>query len=224
MSPPDEHLPPGPPALPARRPPWEIHPALTEDRLRACALLLAHARRDAVRLAAYDMGDDSWSVGCRAYAFGRQRLRRAAERGTYNWLTVLDESHHFVFLIEDVPVRFYRGSADEPTTRTLRRQAVEAQQLTLALGEEQAEGLVFRFALEASAAAGVERVVFLALRGEEGQVECFWPLALEAPSTDHPHREMTQLRLLDDDVQAPTLSRAPRRSSRPSHGRVAAID
>ena len=81
------------------------------------------------------MGDDSWSVSCRAYAFGRQRLRRAAERGTYNWLTMLDESHHIVFLIEDVPVRFYRGSADEPTTRTLRRQAVEAQQLTLALGE-----------------------------------------------------------------------------------------
>ena len=125
---------------------------------------------------------------------------------------MLDESHHFVFLIEDLPVRFYRGSADEPTTRTLRRQALEAQQLTLAIGEEKAEGLVFRFALEASAAAGVERVVFLAWRGEEGQVECFGPLSLEASSTDHPHREMTQLRLLDDDAQAPTLSRAPRRS------------
>ena len=84
--------------------------------------------------------------------------------------------------------------------------------------------MVFRFALEASAAAGVERVVFLALRGEEGQVECFWPLSLEAPSTDHPHREMTQLRLLDDDNQAPTLSRAPRKSSRLSFGRVEAID
>ena len=79
---------------------------------------------------------DNWSFGCRAYAFGRQRQRRAAERGTYNWLTVLDESDRFVFLNEDVPVRFYRGSADEPTNRTLRRQAVEAQQLALALGEE----------------------------------------------------------------------------------------
>ena len=200
MSPPDEQQPPAalPAPLPSRRCPWDIHPALTEDRLRACALLLAHARRDAVRLAAYDMGDDSWSVGCRAYAFGRQRLRRAAERGTYNWLTVLDESHHFVFLIEDVPIRFYRGSADEPTSRTLRRQAVEAQQLTLALGEEQADGLVFRFALEASAAAGVERVVFLALRGDEGQVECFWPVPLLIPPTGQVGPEPTQLRLLGD--------------------------
>ena len=39
--------------------PWELHPALMEDRLRFCARLLANARRDAVALAAYDMGDDS---------------------------------------------------------------------------------------------------------------------------------------------------------------------
>ena len=80
------------------------------------------------------MRDDSWSVGYRAYAFGRKRLRRAAERNTYNWLTVVDESHHFVFLIENVPLRFYCVSADEPTARTLRRQTVEARQLALALG------------------------------------------------------------------------------------------
>lgn len=32
-------------------------------------------------MASPEMGDDSWSIGCRAYAFGRQRLQRAAERG-----------------------------------------------------------------------------------------------------------------------------------------------
>ena len=78
MSPPDEPRPSStlPALLQSCRQPWDIHPALTEDRLRACVLLLAHARRDAVRLAIYDMDDDSWSVRCRAYAFGRQRLRR----------------------------------------------------------------------------------------------------------------------------------------------------
>ena len=114
--------------------------------------------------------------------------------GTYNWLTVLDESHHFVFLIEDVPVRFYRSSADEPTSHTLRRQAVEAQQLALAFGEERAEALVFRLALEASAATGVERVVFLALRGDEGQVECFWPVPLVIPPAGQVGPEPIQLR------------------------------
>ena len=187
-------------ALPARVRPWDIHPALTEDRLRTCALLLAHARRDAVRMASFEMGDDTWSIGCRAYAFGKQRLQRVAKGATYNWLTVLDQSHHFVFLIQDVPVRFFRGSADEPTTRTLRRQAIEAQQLSMVLGEERSEGLVFRLALEATAGGGVERVVFLALRGEEGHVECFWPITLEAEIAELSGPEPTQLRLLGEDA------------------------
>ena len=106
--------------------PWDFHPALTEERLRFCARLLANARRDAVALAAYEMGDDNWSVGCRAYAFGKQRLKRVAGSGAHFWLRVMDDSHHFVFLIDQVPVRFYRGMADDPTARTLRRQEAEA--------------------------------------------------------------------------------------------------
>ena len=189
---------------PSRRLPWDIHPALSEDRLRVCARLLAHARRDAIRLASYEMGDTPWSIGCRAYAFGQQRMRRTAENKTYNWLSVLDQSHHFVFLIENVPVRFFRGSADEPTTRTLRRQQNEAEQLSMALGEEVAAGLMFRLALEAEAAEGVERVVFLALRGEEGQVECFWPVPLEEQPDKASSRDPSQLQLLSEDGAPPT--------------------
>ncbi len=76
--------------------PWEFHPALTEDRLRLCARLLANARRDAVALAAYDMGDDSWSVGCRAYAFGKQRLKRVAESRNHPWLRVMSYAGNWV--------------------------------------------------------------------------------------------------------------------------------
>lgn len=114
--------------------PWDIHPALTADRLAVCARLLASARRDALAMASYELGDDPWSVGCRAYSFGRRRLARAAQSGQHNWLGILDDTHHFVFLIEDVPVRFYRGPAEEPSSRTLRRAQDEANQLTLALG------------------------------------------------------------------------------------------
>ena len=182
--------------------PWDFHPALTDERLRFCARLLANARRDAVALAAYEMGDDNWSVGCRAYAFGKQRLKRVAESGTHSWLRVMDDSHHFVFLIDQVPVRFYRGMADDPTARTLRRQEAEAQQLGLALGDEMAEGLIFRLALEADAKGGVDRVVFLALRGEEGHAECAWSVPLEAPAV-HGLGSM-QLRLIaDDGYEAP---------------------
>ena len=214
---PDDPHPVQPIPVPADVLPWSIHPALTEERLRVCALLLAHARRDAIRLASIEMGDDTWSIGCRAYAFGRQRLQRAAERGTHNWLTVLDGSHHFVFLIKDVPVRFFRGSADEPTNRILRRQVIEAQQLTMALGGDKAEGLVFRLALEAAPAGAVDRVVFLALRGEDGRVECFWPIPLDAQAgaADPAGAEPAQLRLLGADASDVLVATSPARNRQP---------
>ena len=193
-----------PPAPPPARLPWDFHPALTEERLRICARLLANARRDALAMASYALGDDPWSVGCRAFAFGRHRLQRAASSGDYPWLAVLDDSAHFVFVIggngNGVPVRFYRGAAEEPTERTLRRQEMEVQQLSLALGEAAAEGLAFRLAVETDEAGRVERVVFLALRGED-RVECFWPVPLELPA-EAAAGPAVQLRLIADDGYA----------------------
>ena len=77
-----------------RRAPWDLHPALTEERLSACARLLARGRSDAVAMADPWAGDDAWSIGCRAYSFSRNRLRQAAEGGRYPWLGVLDATHH----------------------------------------------------------------------------------------------------------------------------------
>jgi hypothetical protein len=97
------------PSPPSSRLPWDFHPALTEDRLRICARLLTHARRDALAMASYELGDDPWSVGCRTFAFGRHRLKQAASSGDYPWLEVLDDSAHFAFVIgangSGVPVR-----------------------------------------------------------------------------------------------------------------------
>lgn len=161
-----------------RRLPWELHPSLTEERLIAAARLLARGRADAIAFADPWAGDDAWSIGCRAYAFSKHQLSRAAEGGRYPWLRVLDETHHFVFLIEGVPVRFYRGDAEDPSRRTLRQQESEAEQLALALGSDGAEGLMFRFAVETEPDGAVSRIVFLALRGEAGRTECFWPVPL----------------------------------------------
>lgn len=168
------------PSPPPRRP-RDLHPALTEERL-AAARLLARGRADTLALADPWAGDDAWSVGCRAYAFSKHQMARAAESGRYPWLGVLDETHHFIFLVEGVPVRFYRGDTDDPSKRTLRQQESEAEQLALALGGDGAEGLMFRLAVETGADRSVRRIVFLALRGEEGRVECFWPMPLgDAP-------------------------------------------
>ena len=176
-------------------------------------------------LAAYEMGDDSWSVGCRAYAFGKQRLKRAAASREHAWLRVMDDSHHFVFLIDQVPVRFYRGFAEEPTSRTLRRQEAEAQQLGLALGMNAAEGLVFRLAIETGVTGGVERVVFLALRGEEGSAECVWPIPLDVPVEQS--KPGIQLRLIEDDgylgPDVPAAAPGARSSDQPKLRRLRAV-
>jgi hypothetical protein len=206
-----DHAAESPPAQPGpAQMPWDFHPALTEDRLRICGRMLANARRDALAMASYELGDDPWSVGCRAFAFGRHRLKRAAQSGEYPWLEVLDDSAHFVFVIgsngQGVPVRFYRGAADDPTERTLKRQEMESEQLCLALGEEAAEGLVFRFAVETGEGGRVERVVFLALRGED-RVEWFWPVPLELPAVAGGVAE--QLRLIADDGYAGPAPHVP---------------
>ena len=207
-----------PPTSSPSRLPWDFHPALTEERLRVCARMLANARRDALAMASYELGDDPWSVGCRAFAFGRHRLERAASSGDHPWLEVLDSSAHFVFVIggngNGVPVRFYRGTADEPTERTLKRQEVEVQQLTLALGETAAEGLAFRLAVETDGAGRVDRVVFLALRGED-RVDCFWPVPLDLP-VEAAAGTSLQLRLIADDGYAGPSEPASRPASSPT--------
>jgi hypothetical protein len=116
---------------------------------------------------------------------------------------VLDETHRFVFLVDGVPVRFFHGDAEEPTRRTLRRQETEAEQLTLALGDAgAAEGLKFRFAVETGDDGAVTRVVFLALRGEEGHVECSWPVPLAVDDELAPGPSARAAARRDD---APTL-------------------
>ena len=191
------------PSPPARLP-WDFHPALTEERLRICGRMLANARRDALAMARYEMGDDAWSVGCRAFAFGRHRLARAAGSGDFPWLEVLDDSTRFVFGIggkgHGVPVRFHRSGADEPAERPLKRQETEVQQLSLALSGTEAEDLAFRLVVETDGTGRVGRVVFLALRGED-RVECFWPVPLEMPA-EVAAGGAVQLRLIADDGYA----------------------
>ena len=111
-------------------------------------------------------------------------------------------------------MRFFRGSADEPTARTLRRQHNEAQQLDLALGEGLANGLVFRLALEAGAAEGVDRAMFLALRGDEGHVECFWPVPIDEDPEQARPSGSEQLRFLTEDGATRSVKAAVQRRHR----------
>ena len=67
--------------------------------------------------------------------------------------------------------------------------------------------MAFRLAIETNGSGGVERIVFLVLRGEEGNAECAWPIPLDRPAElDKPG---VQLRLIaDDGYEGPSSPRA----------------
>jgi hypothetical protein len=99
--------------------PTEKYPSLTDERLSLIADALRDVRDKA--LAIYDPlgGDDAWCHGCRVYSRSRFRIRRLAQQ--YAWLTIVDEEPNlrFTFAIEGIPIRFYKGSPDDPPAHYL---------------------------------------------------------------------------------------------------------
>jgi hypothetical protein len=144
------------------------------------ARLIVRGRNDALDRFDPSLGDDGWTLGCRAFQFGRFRVLEAIESGDHPWLTALDRTKQLVFKIGEVPVRFYRGPADEPNQRTLRQSFPELQQLAFGFASE-AEGrdLAFRFAVETDFDGSITSVKFVGLRGEM-PVLC-WDIPLTAP-------------------------------------------
>lgn len=101
--------------------PWDINPALTAERLAFIARLLAAVRRDAADAHEADRGDTAWGLGCRSHERSMHAITNAAQGIAADWLQVVEPGLHFVFAIGGVPFRFYRGEADSPPTRSLRR-------------------------------------------------------------------------------------------------------
>lgn len=158
--------------------PWEFHSDLTEERVVAIARLIADARHAAVELYDEEAGDDGWTLGCRASQFGRKRILRAAENAEFPWLGLVDRSRRLIFTIGEVPVRIYRGDADEPTDRTLRQSYSELRQLGFSFDkEDEGRDLAYRYAIETDVDGSVLAINFVGLRGETAVLNWEVPLA-----------------------------------------------
>jgi hypothetical protein len=80
-------------------------------------------------------------------------------------LGIVRGAKHFIFQIGSVPVRFYRDDPEDPSDKVLRQSELEARQLSLALGSDEAmEGVSFRLLVQTGIAGELVRIVFLALR------------------------------------------------------------
>ena len=160
--------------------PWNVHPDLKRERLIKIAQLIAKGRNDAVLWHNPGIGDDTWVLGCRAFQASRHQVMAAAGSDDYLWLKIVDSSKHLVFMIGEVPVRFYRGPAEEPTSRTLRQNFPELTQLSMVFSDDRRD-LAYRFAVETHADGTVAEIKFAGLLGETPML-C-WLVPLETPTT-----------------------------------------
>ncbi|HYG49229.1 MAG TPA: hypothetical protein VD846_14955 [Allosphingosinicella sp.] len=147
--------------------PWDYHPDLTAERLIEVALLIRRGRHDAVERFESEVGDDNWTLGCRAYKFGQFRITEAHNADRLPWLNIIDPSMRFIFGIGLVPVRFYRGDAEEPSAKTCRVAFPEFNQLSIAFPEEENDPLIFRFAVETDFDGSVLAIKFVGLRHQQ---------------------------------------------------------
>ncbi len=146
--------------------PWDLHPDLTRERLIAAALLIAQGRWDALSVHNPALGDNGWTLGCKAFQFARFQITRRAGLEGYEWLEIVDPTMQLIFNIGTVPFRFYKGEADAPSDRTLRQTYSELAQLSFAFGDEKAGDIAHRFAVETDDDGAITSIKVVGLRGE----------------------------------------------------------
>ncbi len=133
--------------------PWDVSPALTADRLHLIATTIARVRADARDGHLPEKGDNAWVFGCRAYARSCHALQGLSLTGDHPWLQVREEGLACTLLVEGEPLKFYRGEAESPNPRSLRRgleAAIRQQKLMFFKDELNAEanGWFWLIALE----------------------------------------------------------------------------
>lgn len=152
--------------------PWEIHPDLQEDRLCQIAAIIRDVRHDALGGHEPKKGDSNWGLGTRVHERTCHAIRQAAQQ--IPWLKILEPGLHFVFTIGKVPVRFYRGEAENPNPRYLSRRFPEitAQQFAFDFAQEENDWF-WRLAIETEVTGEVLRIVLVQVSAS-GQTQNPW--------------------------------------------------
>jgi len=147
--------------------PSELHPDLTDERIDLIGRLIAKVRLENIESA--DERDDGWSLGCRAYKWCCSEI--AALSTTTEWITVVNHTLKFIFMIGNVEVSFYKGEVENPKSNISSRAQSnpELYQLSLLSNFEIPEKLVCAFAVETDAEGLTTNIVFFAM-SESGTV------------------------------------------------------
>jgi hypothetical protein len=169
--------------------PTDFHPGLTESRLMAIGSIIRGARHRAVMHHEPSKGDDEWVLGCRAYRWQCFDVASAADKNP-EWLSIIEggseveEGHttlsglRFTFAVGGVPLRFYRGSADEVPARSLRRSYVELErhQQAFEFVTEPTADACLRLAVETDDTGDVSRIVLIQVDAEGNPIGQGWTI------------------------------------------------
>lgn len=158
--------------------PWEYNDALTEQNLIEVCNLIVSAYNEVLDYRLPEKGDNKWALGCRRYAWAKERIRKAVESGLIPCLSILkDQGNTFIFLIGEVPVKFKCTDPDDPDDSVIRQSAIESQQLSLLEleGLYDPRSLRWRIAVEDDYDGEVLRVAVIGIT-ENKMTECFWEM------------------------------------------------
>ncbi|WP_345853380.1 hypothetical protein [Shewanella algae] len=163
--------------------PWELNPLLSKEKLKKLAGLLYEVRNSVVDLHDGDLGDTARGTGLRAYECCRTNILRAsASKGEWSWLGIIKPDGRFTFSIDSVPVRFYRGSPDNPQERRMIPcEAAMCQMELLSADIGDIASIQWFIAIEVDENRYAERVTFTGY--DNGmQVSC-WEVPLDVKPT-----------------------------------------
>jgi hypothetical protein len=149
--------------------PWDLHRALTSDRLSAVAGIIRQTRDGAARGAKRGQGDDAWVIGTTAYKRAIAALAKAAANEYADWLSTERVKNHHLIKIIGVPVRHYRGIEDYPVpSKYCEAVPGEDAALELALegGAMPIQGGHFRIEVTTTAKSFTDAIRFVVVDGQ----------------------------------------------------------
>ena len=163
-------------------PPWEIESALLPERLQAIAVE-AKTVRNMVMDLRVEGRDTPWCLGCRAYSWLCGALGDMSMREDRQWLRTKASGLEFTLYIGGIPLKFYRGKAEEPKSNSLIsgvREMLAVQRLDFLEQEiiQESEGWCWLLAIDTDVDGRVLEVVILQAN-KRGEIRHPWSIPLD---------------------------------------------
>ena len=155
--------------------PSKYNSRLDEDLIDTVAQILYKARQNCLDNFDQENGDTAWSNGVRSREWCCQAIREAAEK--YDFIKILvDKGRSFCFLLNGVPVKFFKDDSKNPSSKLFKYREIEQKQYDLfpANGVSIPRDILWRFVIETDITLDVSKIVFLGLNKTTKEIECLY--------------------------------------------------